>query len=238
MGEGLHFLDLIFYAIIAAFLIARLRSVLGRRTGYKQPPRPFRKNNGRSERREPESADLTHNVTQPQLVTRKALPPSATSLEGLEGTLVQMQIADPRFSTESFLHGAQIAFKTIISAFAAGERLVLRPLLSEAVFNDFSRAIESRAQVGESNVKYTDTRLLGTPTVEILSARMQEWTAFITLRFVSEQTQTHVEKNHHDKVVMNDAQNNVYQVVDIWTFSRDLRSVDPNWTLIQTRSEH
>ncbi len=231
MGEGLHFIDLIFYAIIAAFLIARLRSVLGRRTGYKQPPRssPFRKNNGNSERREPESTDLTHTVT--PLVTRKALPPSATSLEG---TLVQIQIADPRFSTESFLHGAQIAFQTIITAFAEGERLVLRPLLSDSVFDDFSRAIESRTPVGKSNIKSTDTKLFGTPTVEIVSARMQEWTAFITLRFVSEQT--HVERKHNDHVV-NDSQNNIFKVVDVWTFTRDTRSTDPNWTLIQTRSE-
>ena len=228
MGEGLHFIDLIFYAIIAAFLIARLRSVLGRRTGYKQPPRSnsLSSRNGSREPREQESADLTQNVA--KLITRATLPPSGSTLEM---TLVQIQITDPHFSTEAFLHGAQLAFQTILSAFASGERSVLRPLLSDAVFDDFSHAIETRAQTGIS----TNTQLLGTPTVEFVSAKIQEWTAFITLRFISEQTNV---GESHDAQVGNGAQKGVYEVVDIWTFARDLRSANPNWTLIQTRSEH
>ena len=226
MGEGLHFIDLIFYAIIAAFLIARLRSVLGRRTGYKQShrSRPLSRSNGGQ--REKESSDLTHNVA--KVVTRAALPPSATPLEV---ALVQIQIADPRFSTESFLQGAQIAFQTIINAFTAGELSVLRPLLSDTVFDNFSRAIDARVHTDQS----AHTQLLRIPKVEILSAKMQEWTALITLRFFSEQSNIGQSPNGQ---AANGVQNAVYEVVDIWTFARDLRKTDPNWTLVQTRSEH
>ncbi|VBB69269.1 Transporter [invertebrate metagenome] len=230
MGEGLHFIDLIFYAMIAAFLIARLRNVLGRRTGYKRRPHSssLGGNGSRSEPQEHETDTITGTDKVTKLMTRAVPSSSSTPLEVM---LVQMQIADPSFNTESFLQGAQTAFKTIISAFATGELRILRPLLSNTVFDNFSGAIETRTHAGES----AETQLLGTPTVEILAARMQEWTAFITLRFVSEQI--NVVQNSDGQIVEGN-QNQVHKVVDVWTFTRDLRSSDPNWTLIETRSEN
>ncbi|KAF0144448.1 MAG: hypothetical protein FD153_332 [Rhodospirillaceae bacterium] len=222
MSEGLQFIDLIFYAMIAVFLVLRLRSVLGRRNGEERRRRsPF----DRAERQDGPKEEPKHEADNVIDLPSRTILSSAAA----EAALVRVQIADQHFNINEFLHGAQSAFEIIIGAFAREEKDVLRPLLSDAVFDNFCRALKTRAEAGES----VETQLLGPPTVEITDVKVQGRVAFVVVRFLSEQV--NIVRDRDGRVIEGDP-NLVNRVVDVWTFAREMQSSDPNWTLVETRS--
>ena len=122
-----------------------------------------------------------------------------------------------------------MAFDLILGAYAAGETRTLRPLLSDEVFGNFSQAIRSREQAGET----MDDTLIGIKKAEIAEAYMEGHTALVTVKFVSEQI--NVFRDENGDVIDGDP-SAIAEVTDFWTFARDTRSPDPNWTLVATRS--
>jgi predicted lipid-binding transport protein (Tim44 family) len=117
----------------------------------------------------------------------------------------------------------------IVEAYAAGDKETLRPLLADDVFGGFERAIDERAARGQT----LDTQLITIREAEITKAEMQGSRARVTVRFVSEQV--NVVRDRGGRVVEGDP-GSAEEVVDIWTFERDLRSDDPNWLLVETRT--
>ncbi len=231
MGDGIQFLDIILFAAVAAFLVLRLRSVLGRRNGNEQTPKydPFRKR----------GADETAEDKVVALPDRSAAAESqgaGKSAEGaevgsLEQGLTQIKLADRNFEPEGFVGGAKVAFEMIVTAFAGGDAKTLRPLLSNDVFEDFSGAIKARLD----NQETLESTLVGITSAEIIEAELQGKTAFVTVKFVSEQI--NVTRNAAGEVVDGDP-GGVATVTDIWTFARNTRSRDPNWTLVATGSSN
>ena len=145
----------------------------------------------------------------------------------LEQGLTQIKLDDRSFESESFVGGTKVAFEMVVDAFAKGDTKNLRPLLSNDVYEDFSDAIKSRADNNET----LETTLVGISEAEIIKAELQDKTAFITVKFVSEQI--NVTRNAEGEVVDGDP-GEVTTVTDIWTFARNTRSRDPNWTLVAT----
>ena len=117
----------------------------------------------------------------------------------------------------------------IVASFADGDAKTLRPLLSNDVFEDFAGAIREREEQNQT----LETTLVGIKEAEVEEAELQGRTAFVTLRFVSEQI--NVIKDSEGRIVEGDP-SEVTQITDIWTFARNTRSRDPNWTLVATRS--
>jgi len=117
----------------------------------------------------------------------------------------------------------------IVTAYAAGDTATLRPLLADDVYDKFSGAIAARAKARET----LQTTLVGITSADILEADVRGRDATITVKFISEQI--NVTRDAEGRIVDGDA-STVTPVTDIWTFSRNLRSRDPNWTLIATRS--
>ncbi len=145
----------------------------------------------------------------------------------LEQGLTQIKLSDSSFESESFVGSAKVAFEIVVDAFAKGDTKNLRPLLSNDVYEDFSGAIQIRAD----NNEMLESMLVGISEAEIIEAELQGETAFITLKFVSEQI--NVTRNAEGEVVDGDP-GEVTTVTDIWTFARNTRSRDPNWTLVAT----
>jgi predicted lipid-binding transport protein (Tim44 family) len=239
MGGGFQFLDILFFAAIAVFLVFRLRGVLGKRIGTEQK-------NAR------DYADKRLNPEKPANDTRRdddkvvALPdrngdrnarpdpasePAAPAAPAgsLEFGLAQIRTVDPGFSKEGFLEGAKAAFEMIVGAYAAGDVGTLRPLLSNEVFERFKGAIEQRRKAGET----LSTTLVGIKSAEVIEASLQDRIASVTVKFVSEQV--NVTTDASGKAVDGDAAQ-VTAVTDIWTFTRNTRTRDPNWSLVATRS--
>lgn len=223
MNESFQFIDIIFFAMVAAFLVLRLRSVLGRRTGHEQQrPDTF----GREPSGNGETGD---NVI--ELPDRRRTIPEGPQ-DPFAGTpvgagLTQIRLADPGFDSRSFLQGAKGAFEMILGAYAAGDVKALKPLLSPDVLGNFQGAIEARRTAGET----LESELVGFKSVDLIEAGMNGRNAAVTVKFVSEQV--NALRDAGGEVVDGDP-NRIAEVVDIWTFSRDTRSRDPNWLLIAT----
>lgn len=223
MGGGFQFLDLIFFAAVAVFLVMRLRSVLGRRSGTEQRRDPFA---GAPAEGKPAAVPP---LPLPDLAAKPAIGPEAPS--PLAAGIAHIRAADPSFEEAHFLAGAKAAFEMILHAFAAGDAPSLRPLLSDEVFANFNGAIEDRRKAGHTLA----TTLVGIRSLDIIEADLQGRNAVVTLKIVSDQI--NVTEDAQGKAVEGDP-TAVTAITDIWTFSRNTRSRDPNWTLVATRSQN
>lgn len=225
MDGGFAFFDIVFFAMVAAFLILRLRSVLGRRTGNENPERWTTRAPPPASRGEADNvARLPDRSTQTDEASEPVAAPTGSPLEA---SLTQIKVADSNFEPRGFIDGARAAFEMIVSSYAQGDTATLRPLLSDEVYDNFAAAIRSRQQA-----KHTlETTLVGVRSAEIIEARMDGRTAFVTVKFVSEQI--NVTRDAGGQVVEGDPQA-IANVTDIWTFSRNTRARDPNWLLVAT----
>ncbi len=220
-------LDLILFAMVAAFLVLRLRSVLGRRTGYERPSQPEARPAGfdpRGARPAEPMADAASAAAQAGR-SRQVLP-DPRSPPGQ--ALGRIAAADPGFDPQRFLDGAQAAFGMIVQAFAAGDRQTLRGLLSDDTYAGFEQAIAGRERAGET--QRTEIRAFHELAIE--AADLRGTTADVTVRFVTDQINITTGPGN----VVTAGSDAVTELTDIWTFQRDLKSGDPTWRLVATRS--
>ncbi len=218
MGDD-SIIGILFFAAIAVFLAHRLWQVLGRRDGDAPPAMPDKLR----PREVTAPVDRMVPPAQKPIVFRPGDPMS------LETSLRQIKTADPSFDERQFLGGAKAAFEMIVTAFARGERETLRPLLGQDVFRSFEQAIESREAQGQT-LEMTVARISNS----IDSARMVGDLARVTVAFRSGQTSV---LRGSDGTVLEGDPRQVDDVIDIWTFARDTKSRDPNWTLVETRHQ-
>lgn len=230
MGEGFQFIDIILFALVAGFLILRLRSVLGRRDGHQsRAPDPFAPPSKGG------SADekVIHLPERgaDEAAAKKGEPPVAPAATHgpLETGLTQVAIADPRFKPDEFLSGARIAFELVLNAFAAGDTNALKPLLSPEVYGNFEESIRHREQAGQR----LETKLVSIESAEITEAYMAGRTAHVTVTFVTQQISAAYDGQ--GTLIEGDPAE-ITDVTDSWTFARDTRSSDPNWALVATNA--
>jgi predicted lipid-binding transport protein (Tim44 family) len=228
MSEGFAYIDILFFAMVAAFIALRLRSVLGRRTGHER-----RRTGGFASHNAADSKGASDNVV--ALPDRSAAPSEtdaaiADLAEGKVKTgLTQIRLADQSFDLSQFLTGARAAFEMIVQAYAAGDKEALRPLLADDVFAGFAGAIDQRSADGHT----LDTQLMAIEGAEVVEAGVQGSLARVSVRFASEQV--NVVRDADGKEIDGDSAT-AEEVIDIWTFERDTRSSDPNWILVETRT--
>ncbi|HET6519546.1 MAG TPA: Tim44/TimA family putative adaptor protein [Geminicoccaceae bacterium] len=222
MSEGFAYIDILFFAMVAAFIALRLRSVLGRRTGHE------RRRTGPVGR--PEGAN-DNVVAMPGRAGKAETEAAIANLSdgAVKSGLTQIRLADAQFDLPGFQRGARQAFEMIVDAFAAGDKGSLRPLLAPDVFDGFARAIDARQAAGH----VLDTQLISVKSAEVVEAGMNGSRARATVRFVSDQI--NVTRDAGGQVVAGDPDRSE-EVVDLWTFERDTRSDDPNWELVETRT--
>ena len=135
--------------------------------------------------------------------------------------------ADRNFDLDGFMSGASAAYEMIVSAFAAGDRAALKPLLSREVFDGFSGVITEREGRGEK----IDFTFVGIDEANVVDAGLEGGIAQVTVRFSSQLIS--VTRGRDGSVVEGDPQK-VAEVTDVWTFAREARSSDPNWKLVAT----
>lgn len=225
MGEGgFQFLDILLLGAIAGFIALRLRAVLGQRTGHEQRRRPpF---GGPETEAEKAGADARDNVIP---LPRREGDAGQAGEQAVDEKTQRIRAVEPGFDPAEFLDGAKAAYEMIVTAFAAGDKETLRPLLSREVFNDFAGVIDERIQRGET----VETTFVGMRSAEIADTQVQGRIVEVTVKFESELISATKDAQGH---VISGHANAVDQVTDIWTFARDAGSRDPNWTLIATSS--
>lgn len=215
--------DLVIFAFVAAFLALRLRSVLGRRTGFQPtsaiPPVP---------QGAPESP-VTEGQAPATASPEMDIPAPATRV----GQQIALLATKERgFTPEQFLNGVAGAFRQIITAYAAGDRAVLRERLSPEALAAFEAAITAREAAHET--QKTDIRAIHSMAIQ--DVRLNDapagTTAAIDVLIVSDQVSMTVDAEGKP-VSGTDA---VTEFSDLWTFGRILGVAGSTWRLIAARS--
>ena len=227
MGANVQFLDIIFFALVAAFVIFRLSRTLGSRPDNTRVG-PNRGDNA-------DSGDNVVNMLNRDIPEIESPSDDAPDTDDADDAalaaagIAEICLQDPAFDTNQFLAGAKFAYEAVVTAFAAGNRKTLGELLTRDVLENFSGAIDEREERGET----LETTVVGVSSADVVGARMAGHTAEVTVKFVTELMN-----------VIRDAtgalppgkSDSVRVVTDIWTFVRDVRASDPNWALAETRS--
>ena len=223
-------LFLIIMAFVAGFIILQLRRTLGSKDGYdgkdeKPSDKPFPKQKP-LDNVVPIKDGIMQNDEEEEI-------PAETKEIGLTksspfyDTLVKVNSFDSSFTLPTFIDGAEYAYGMILNAFWQGDIKTLRSFLSRDVFGQFENAInEMKEQGHEFHNKVDDIE-----KIELEDASIDGSMAELTLRYKSHMTITI--KDADGNVVDGDPEK-VVPVVDIWTFCRDVKRGDPNWTLVST----
>jgi predicted lipid-binding transport protein (Tim44 family) len=222
---------------VAIFVLFRLRSVLGTRTGNERNPLE----RARAAQQQKPGADEKVVPMRPAPVQpvsegdaqRRALKldteieqlshGSAPVAAGLRG----IAEADPTFSPKFFLEGAKQAYEMIVTAFATGDRKTLKNLLEKDVYDGFERAIADREAAGRK----IDFTFVGLPKIEITEAEIDKRDARLAVKFNAEVVSATRDK---DGALVEGHGEEVQQIADEWTFARSPKSRDPNWKLVAT----
>ena len=214
-------IDLILFGMIAAFLVLRLRSILGKRTGFERPAQP-------QQPVQPHSATVAAAdgpQVAPAATAARELPDPASPAGQ---AVVRMQALDRGFDPSVFLAGAEQAFRMIVTGFAAGDRQTLRALLSDETYMAFEQAIAARETAGHT--QSTEIRAIQSSLIE--AADVRGTTGVVTVRIVSDQVSFTHDKDGNPLV----GTEAVTEITDLWTFERDLSSQDPTWRLVAAMS--
>jgi len=225
--QGSEFFNIILLGLLAGFIAFRLYSVLGRRTGHERSrDEQLRMPDGAETNPKP-AASKDNVVTLPE---RPApVGTSAAASNPLTRALMDIKLVDRTFDSDRFLSGARSAYEMIVTAFARGEREVLRPLLSDDVFDTFNKAIKSR----EAKKERVDFTFLKLKSARISGAELKGRMADVAVTFESEVMMAGYDPS--GALIEGDAKT-PHSVTDIWTFARDTSASDPNWLLVATAS--
>lgn len=230
----------IILAALAIFVLWKLWSVLGSRSGTEKPPsNPFAKAVPRSDK-QPDPSDAASNVIRLPGAALAANPArNDNDLERWKGFcdpgsavwagLDSIAAADAEFAVPVFLKGAKAAYEMIIAAFAAGDQKTLKNLLAKDVFESFSAAIRAREQRGET----VATTFVSLDKAILEHAQFKAPMAQISVRFQAKLISV---TRGRDASIIDGSAESIVDMVDIWTFARDIGVRDPNWRLIATET--
>lgn len=233
--EGFDLYTIVFL-VLAVFILFRLRSVLGQRTGNERPPSERRRNDTASS---PVPANdkviplpqrggaAPDGPVEPVGFRWKGLAEEGSALaSGLDAILA----ADRSFDAAGFSQGAKAAYEMIVNAFNDGDRKTLKSLLSREVFDSFASAINEREQRGET----IEGSFVSLDEAKITEAGMKGKSAQVTVRFVSKMISA--TRNKAGDIIEGSLEK-ITEVTDVWTFARDVSSNDPNWRLVAAEDE-
>ena len=246
MSGNIDFLTLI-AILVTVVVVYKLWGALGKRTPDEDEARYERQAKAR-EAREQASAAGDKVVTLPQRRDQTVPDNPHMADQVIEKTADErlemrdtelapaarpnmMKIAerDKTFNAEHFASGAKQAYEMIVTAFAEGNRDLLRNLLSPDVFEGFVAAMDDRDARGEK----VDQSFVGINKCTITGAEIEGTDVSITLKFVSQLITATM--SSAGEVISGDSQK-IHEVIDIWTFARDTSDDDPNWRLVATQA--
>jgi predicted lipid-binding transport protein (Tim44 family) len=231
---NMPYADILILALVAGFILLRLRSILGKDVGFdgksdpsNQPPKPLKDASNN------DSAVLSFPQLQ-ALAKAKAAEVVASdqkTIDALDASVKSdieaIKAADAQFNLDSFLGGAKAAFEMVIKAFNGNDKITLAMLMKPTLAEVFIREAELRL----ANENRPETTLVRIVSAEVKAAELSGKMARITLVILSEQV--HVVRNKEGEIVEGNP-SHVERVEDEWVFERDVTSKNPNWTIIDT----
>ncbi len=198
MNSSFEYLDIIILAMIAGFIILRLRGILGRRTGHEKKVL---------------GGLFGKKVTQ-RNTEKKVVNLSSSKLDDA--------------TKEQFIKGAKAAYEMIITSFAKGDKKTLKPLLNKEIYQNFSDEIDHRKKENSKS----ELTFVGVKSAEIKNFEKKDNIYTFTVNFVSEIITYKKDKNNK---VIEGSPDIIKTVNDIWKFSKNMWSSNPNWYLVETQ---
>jgi predicted lipid-binding transport protein (Tim44 family) len=241
MQESIDISTIIF-AVLAIFVLYKLKSVLGTRTGEERPPQdPFsRRRDDAGKAAAPGGSAQSNVIPLPGAANSnfgRSTPPVGEERWGKLADpdafagLDAIAAAAPGFDGAPFVDGARSAYEMIVTSFARGDRDTLRSLLASDVFDSFSSAIGAREAQGET----VETTFVSIDRTTIADAHLREGVAQVTVRFASKIIT--VTRDRAGAIVEGGV-DKIMDVIDVWTFARQTAARDPNWKLVATEAAH
>ncbi len=225
MSDGMPYADIVIMALVAGFILLRLRSVLGDKIGndkpsyFNKPVQPERKDT---------IVQLDDKTLKPKLRQQEPDPYMAGMKdEQILGVIAAIKLRDPEFTATHFLEGAKGAYEMVFDAFSRGDRDTLKFLLDSRVFQQFSDALSEVEKMDGKN----ETTLISAKAQDITHAELTGTVARLTVHIHSEQV--HVTRDAKGEIVGGDA-SLIHSIDDDWSFERDVTSKNPNWKVVET----
>ena len=200
MDNNFEYLDIILLAMIAGFIILRLRGILGRRTGHE-------KNNYK-------------NLFSPKPAKK------FTSEEKKVVNLESNKLSDA--AKTEFINGAKIAYEMIVTSFAKGNKITLKPLVNKTMYKNFSDEIDKRQK---ENIK-SELTFVGLKSAKIENFEKKDNIYTFTVNFVSEIITYKKDKNNK---IIEGSEDQIKTVKDVWKFSKNMWNNSPNWYLVEIK---
>ena len=129
---------------------------------------------------------------------------------------------------KDFIKGAKIAYENIITSFSSGNLKSVKELLDKKVYNQFDEAIKSR----NANGQISETTFIGINSADIKNHVQNKNMLEVTVNFVSEIISCVRDK---DKKIISGDPDVIKKVTDTWKFTKDIKSNNPNWLLVDTQ---
>jgi hypothetical protein len=200
MSNNFGYIDIILLAMIAGFIILRLRNILGRKTGH-------------------EGKIVTGFSEKKFEQFNKKTDDGKINEIGLKGK-----------QKEEFLKGAEVAYESIIIAFAKGNQAELKKLLTKEMYNNFEQAINQR---NLENIK-SELTFIGMKNSQLEKFEKIKNEFYTTVKFVCEIIS--VKKDKEDKIIEGNP-DKIKFVTDVWKFTRNIKDKNPSWYLAEIISQ-
>ena len=208
MQNSFPYVDILIFGVIAIFLIFRLKNILGTKTGYD----------------ETNINKKTANEKYSNVVTLKS---KVKDLESIE--LKKVLNVDPNFNVDDFLLGSKNFFEMVLQSFVSGNLENIKNFTKDSVLKSFKIAIDERENEQETLI----IDLKSIQKNEIVGFKVSKSAIRIIVIFESLQVRALLDKN--GKIIDGDRDKEIL-VKDEWIFERKINESNPNWTLIETKS--
>jgi len=212
MQNGLPYLDILIFVIIAVFLIFRLKNILGTKTGF-------------------EDSNFGKDKTEAKIANVVSINTKKTTQknDNLDKEIIKIKKTDETFDYIQFINGSQTFFKMVLEAFVEGNLDKVKEFIKPSVLKNFNLVIKERNKENEILI----INLQAINKTEILSSEISKTALRISVVFESFQIKALKDKN--DSLIDGDLNKEIL-VKDIWVFERKINNLNPNWTLIETKN--
>lgn len=222
MSEGVPYADIIILALIAGFILLRLRNVLGQKPGsdadFLKRVQPMAETSEPIIRLADKTKPRPKDEQDPALISIT----DAATLAAIQS----IKARDPQFTVTRFLEGAKLAFEMVLDAFAKGDKAPLKMLLAEPLYQELAAELDARA----SEENRSETTLVAVTAKDIIAASLIGTMARVRVRFMSEQVS--LVRNKKGEIIEGNPSES-HQVEDEWVLERDVTSKNPNWRVVE-----
>ena len=208
MQNSFPYIDILIFGIIAIFLIFRLKNILGTKTGF-------------------EETNVSEKTQDKQINNVVPLKSDKNYSNDLE--LNKILEIDPNFDSNAFLSGSKKFFEMVLESFVSGNLENIKNFTKPSVIKSFKSAIEERNNDQETLI----IDLKSIRENKITKATITKTSIKLNVIFESFQVRALMDKN--DEIIDGNNESEIL-VKDEWIFEKKIKDNNPNWTLIETKS--